>query len=368
MPASPRGGRRSAHRLRRPLPRRTRAELAASPSRRRSPPDVGDGRQDHHRLRDADEQGPRGHRGPPPVRHGYERIDVVVHPQSIVHSLSSCRRRRARPPRLPDMRVPISYALHYPERSTFRSRRSTWPRWGADLRAGRRGGVPVPAARPRGGRRRRHRAVRAQRRQRGRRARLPRPAAGLPRHPRGHRGDARAAPGRAVARLRVALRGRPRGPRGRRRAVRSARELAARLPGLRRADHSARVRALHRGQGRRHARRALLALLPADAVQVRRGETEYGIGAIPLGRLREDHRDEPARGAPAGGRAPGLRPPAAMEAHRRHQRRPGDEPPRRLRARLGHRRLPRRSDQRRRRATGRERGAPPRASCNPATR
>ena len=32
-------------------------------------PDLGDGRKDHDRLGDADEQGPRGDGGPPPVRH-----------------------------------------------------------------------------------------------------------------------------------------------------------------------------------------------------------------------------------------------------------------------------------------------------------
>jgi 1-deoxy-D-xylulose-5-phosphate reductoisomerase len=48
----------------------------------------------------------------------YERIDVVVHPQSLVHSLihlvdgSSLAHLG-----YPDMRVPISYALHYPERA-----------------------------------------------------------------------------------------------------------------------------------------------------------------------------------------------------------------------------------------------------------
>ncbi|MGE5409308.1 MAG: 1-deoxy-D-xylulose-5-phosphate reductoisomerase, partial [Syntrophothermus sp.] len=47
----------------------------------------------------------------------YERIDVVVHPQSLVHSLvqlvdgSSLAHLGH-----PDMRVPISYALHHPER------------------------------------------------------------------------------------------------------------------------------------------------------------------------------------------------------------------------------------------------------------
>ena len=48
----------------------------------------------------------------------YERIDVVVHPQSLVHSLiqlvdSSSLAHLGHP----DMRVPIAYALHHPERA-----------------------------------------------------------------------------------------------------------------------------------------------------------------------------------------------------------------------------------------------------------
>jgi len=47
----------------------------------------------------------------------YERIEVVVHPQSIVHSLISlCDGATLAHLGYPDMRVPISYALHYPER------------------------------------------------------------------------------------------------------------------------------------------------------------------------------------------------------------------------------------------------------------
>ena len=48
----------------------------------------------------------------------YERIDVVVHPQSIVHSLIDLN-DGATLAHLgyPDMRVPISYALHFPERA-----------------------------------------------------------------------------------------------------------------------------------------------------------------------------------------------------------------------------------------------------------
>jgi len=48
----------------------------------------------------------------------YERIEVVVHPQSIVHALvrlndGACLAHLGHP----DMRVPISYALHLPERA-----------------------------------------------------------------------------------------------------------------------------------------------------------------------------------------------------------------------------------------------------------
>jgi 1-deoxy-D-xylulose-5-phosphate reductoisomerase len=47
----------------------------------------------------------------------YERIDVVVHPQSIVHSyIQLCDGATLAHLGYPDMRVPISYALHHPER------------------------------------------------------------------------------------------------------------------------------------------------------------------------------------------------------------------------------------------------------------
>jgi 1-deoxy-D-xylulose-5-phosphate reductoisomerase len=48
----------------------------------------------------------------------YDRLDVVVHPQSIVHSLAYLNDGAALAHLgHPDMRVPISYALHYPERA-----------------------------------------------------------------------------------------------------------------------------------------------------------------------------------------------------------------------------------------------------------
>jgi 1-deoxy-D-xylulose-5-phosphate reductoisomerase len=47
----------------------------------------------------------------------YEHIDVVVHPQSIIHSLVQlCDGATLAHLGYPDMRVPISYALHHPER------------------------------------------------------------------------------------------------------------------------------------------------------------------------------------------------------------------------------------------------------------
>src|SRR3954451_426599 len=47
----------------------------------------------------------------------YERIDIVVHPQSIVHALVTlCDGATLAHLGHPDMRVPIAYALHHPER------------------------------------------------------------------------------------------------------------------------------------------------------------------------------------------------------------------------------------------------------------
>jgi len=47
----------------------------------------------------------------------YEQLEVVVHPQSIIHSLIQlCDGATLAHLGYPDMRVPISYALHYPER------------------------------------------------------------------------------------------------------------------------------------------------------------------------------------------------------------------------------------------------------------
>jgi 1-deoxy-D-xylulose-5-phosphate reductoisomerase len=48
----------------------------------------------------------------------YQQIDVVVHPQSIVHSMIQlCDGATLAHLGYPDMRVPIAYALHYPNRT-----------------------------------------------------------------------------------------------------------------------------------------------------------------------------------------------------------------------------------------------------------
>jgi 1-deoxy-D-xylulose-5-phosphate reductoisomerase len=48
----------------------------------------------------------------------YERIDVIVHPQSIIHGMVTlCDGAVLAHLGCPDMRVPIAYALHHPERT-----------------------------------------------------------------------------------------------------------------------------------------------------------------------------------------------------------------------------------------------------------
>jgi len=48
----------------------------------------------------------------------YERIDVIVHPQSIIHGMVTlCDGAVLAHLGCPDMRVPIAYALHHPERA-----------------------------------------------------------------------------------------------------------------------------------------------------------------------------------------------------------------------------------------------------------
>jgi 1-deoxy-D-xylulose-5-phosphate reductoisomerase len=54
----------------------------------------------------------------------YDRIDVVVHPQSIVHALvETCDGAQLAHLGLPDMRIAIAYALHHPELLDLPTRR-----------------------------------------------------------------------------------------------------------------------------------------------------------------------------------------------------------------------------------------------------
>ena len=88
----------------------------------------------------------------------YDRIEVVVHPTSIVHSLVRFRDGAALAHLgYPDMRVPISYALTYPERAATADPAAR-PRRRADarVRRARPGDVPAARARARGRRARRH--------------------------------------------------------------------------------------------------------------------------------------------------------------------------------------------------------------------
>ena len=121
----------------------------------------------------------------------YDRIEVVVHPQSIVHSMAEFTDGATMAQlSLPDMRLPIAYALAYPERVATPFGRIDWAEPRAPrLRAAGPRGVPLPGARLRGGADGRDRPGVAQRRQRGGRGRLPRRTDRVDRDPRRtHRG------------------------------------------------------------------------------------------------------------------------------------------------------------------------------------
>ena len=243
----------------------------------------------------------------------YERIDVVVHPQSIVHSyVLLCDGAALAHLGYPDMRVPIAYALHHPERVDVPVRALDLAEVGAltfepvdveafpCLRLAREAAVAGGTA-P---------CVLNAANEVAVHAFLDGPP-GLPRH-RGGRSRRRwtrlpAAPVRAFESLYEADREAREAAAGARRGARADVSWVLAFVGFAAADHPARARPLRRGQGRRDARRALRAVLPAAArSRSRRGETEYGDRRDPARRLREDHRDEPARGArrPRSSRAP----------------------------------------------------------------
>ena len=83
----------------------------------------------------------------------YDQIEVVVHPQSIVHSMVEFTDgATVAQLSLPDMRLPIAYALAYPERvgTAVRAHRLGRPR-AARLRAPRPRRLRVPEPGLRGG-------------------------------------------------------------------------------------------------------------------------------------------------------------------------------------------------------------------------
>ena len=61
----------------------------------------------------------------------YDRIDVVVHPQSIVHALvETCDGAQLAHMGLPDMRIAIAYALNHPDLMELPTRRLRLPELG----------------------------------------------------------------------------------------------------------------------------------------------------------------------------------------------------------------------------------------------
>ena len=264
----------------------------------------------------------------------YERIDVVVHPQSLIHSLVTLV-DGATLAHLghPDMRVPISYALHGPERIDA-ARRAARPRRRrrAHLRGARHRDVPLPAPRPRGRRGGRDGAVRAQRRQRGRRRRVPRGRDPLHRHPRRSSSacsrrcrrrapthfadlfdcDAEARPGAGDAAVAS-------GTWPRQREARD--ELVPRLRAASRCSSSS-TRPATSPPPRPSAcgSSGSSSSSRPSSVSIKRGETEYGIGAIPLGGFVKITGMNPEEEIPQEVAAPRLLPPAGLEADLRDRR------------------------------------------------
>ena len=263
----------------------------------------------------------------------YERIDVVVHPQSIVHSLDPPERRRlARPPRLPGHAgADLLRAAPPRARRRRRCQRSTSPTVGElsfeapDLDdASPACAWPARPARPAGPRPACSTPPTRSRSRRSSTARIP------------FTGDPRGGRARRSRRCRPAQLGALRGPL-RRATPRRARASPTRarstgtvapamswvlafagfavLVVLHEAGHFAAAKAV----GMR-VERFFLFFPPKLVVdQARRDRVRDR--RDPARRLREDHRHEPGRGAPPGGRAPRLLQPAGLEADRGDRRR-----------------------------------------------
>ena len=215
----------------------------------------------------------------------YDAIDVVIHPQSVVHSAvrfvdGSLKAQLG----TPDMRLPIQYALTHPDRMPSPAPPPTsWPR-PARLPGARRGAVPGAAHRPRRGPRGPPRVGGADRRRRGRGRPLPRRLPRLPGYPAAARGCGRAVRGRRRTRPDldelVALDA-------------EVRAAFATGPSGRRADGAHPVahhdRPLHRDARRARARPRARPLPHRAAGDVR--VLEFGIGFPPRAKVLAERRD-----------------------------------------------------------------------------
>ena len=152
-----------------PLPHR-RGDAVRHGSGGAGAPRMADGSEDLRGLRDADEQGAGGDRGHLALRPPrFDRIDVLIHPQSVIHSMVEFRDGSVLAQMgIPDMRIPIGYALSYPERLPMelpRLRPHRMEGWGFESPDRKRFPALSLAYARRGNRR--HGARGAERRQRG---------------------------------------------------------------------------------------------------------------------------------------------------------------------------------------------------------
>ena len=281
------------------------------------PPDLAHGPQDHRRLGDVDEQGPRGHRGPVAVRHAGRphrrgRAPAVGGafagraPRRVGDRPDGGHRHAAAHP----VRVLVPRPVGQPP-AAARSRRLRPPR----VRPAGPRTVPVPGARLPGVARRAGPARRPQRRQRGRGRGVPRRAARVHRDSRRHRGGPRRRGGGVGPR-------RPSTRCGACTGAPSGIPAAASPSYNRNDDHSPRVPVRPRG-ARLRARAGAFPRRPAsrrpcpDVLARLRAEDpadEAGRHGLlrqrhPPGRLREDGRRDRGRQA----RGPGRRVPVEDE-------------------------------------------------------
>ena len=232
----------------------------------------------------------------------YEQIEVVVHPTSVVHAIVRLRDGSALAHLgYPDMRVPISFALTYPERAATPVEPLDFA-GGTDPRVRAAGPRDVPAARPRAPRRESREAP--TRAPTTRRTRSPCQAFLAGRMPflglAGVVEETLRRSGRGAGRRsRRARRGRRSGPPAGRARGRSARHVNVFVAilglGLLVLVHEAGHFFTARAVGM--TPRRFYVGFPPPLVRVQRKGIEYGIGAIPLGgyvKIPGMHRPAPS--------------------------------------------------------------------------